>query len=173
MSLRRGRAAVVRASAAPDRAPKARKRIEARTGRLDEIGAARPCTWRSKPGNLILACHQVVRKYPFEPALFVLVVQQDHGSNPQRMPARVARRHFPLHVLQKTIGEMVLIGSAPRCFFAALPAVWTGVFQSVLLRIAAQRRPARITDPNSLFRRKTHDLVPRRNMETAYVMHEH
>jgi hypothetical protein len=28
------------------------------------------------------------------------------------------------------------------------------------LRITAQRRPSRITDPNSLFRRKTHDFVP-------------
>src|SRR5579864_8654030 len=147
--------------------------MKIRTGRLDEIGAARSYSWRSEPGKLILAGHQVVRKHAFEPALFVLIVQQDHGSNPQRMPARVAGSHFPLQVLQETIREMVLIGGAPRRLYAALTAVRTGVFQSVLLRITAQRGPARISDPNCLFRRKTHDFVPHQNMETAYVMQEH
>ncbi len=113
-----------------------------------------------RSGNLIFAGNQVVRKYAFEPALFVLVVQQDHGSNPQRMPARVACCHFSLQVLQETIGKMILVGSTSRRFFAALAAIWTGIFQSILLRITAQRRPSRITDPNSLFRRKTHDFVP-------------
>jgi hypothetical protein len=146
-----------------------RKRTETKTGRLDDSG--RPVL--TNGGGLIFAGHQFVRKYAFKSALFVLIVQKDHGSNSQRMPARVACRHFPLHVLQETIREMVLIGSAPRRFFAVLPAIGTGVFQRVLLRIAAQRRPTRISNPNSLFRRKTHDHVPRRNMETAYLMHKH
>jgi hypothetical protein len=67
---------------------------------------------------------------------------------------------------------MILIGSAPRRFYAVRAAVGTGIFQSILLRIAAQRRPTRVSDPNSLFRRKTHDHLPRQNMETAYVMHD-
>src|SRR5580704_9132792 len=74
-------------------------------------------------GNLISAGNQVVRKYTFEPALFVLVVQQNHGSDPQRMPARVACRHFSLQVLQETIGKMILVGSTSRRFFTALTAV--------------------------------------------------
>src|SRR5580700_1062788 len=152
---------------------KYRKRTETRTGRPDEIGAARSCSWRSEPGNLILACHQIVGKYAFEPALFVLIVQQDHGSNPQRMPARVAGGHFSLQVLKETIRKVVLIGGASRRFHAALAAVRTGVLQSILLRIAAERSPTRVTNPNSLFRRKTHDFVPRQNMKSEYVMHEY
>ena len=139
MPLRCAGAGVAGASAAADRAPAARKRTETKTGRSDFFGTARSCRWRGKPGNLILAWNQIVRKYAFEPALFVLVVQQDHGSNPQRMAARVASRHFPLQVLQETIGEMILVGGASRRFYTALTAVRTSVFQSVLLRIAAAR----------------------------------
>jgi hypothetical protein len=85
----------------------------------------------------------------------------------------MASRHFPLQVLQETIREMILIGGAPRRFYAVRAAIGTSVFQGILLRIAPQRRPARVSDPNSLFRRKTHDLLPRQNMETAYVMRNH
>jgi hypothetical protein len=89
------------------------------------------------------------------------------------MSARVARRHFALQVLQETIGKMILIGSASRRFHAVLSTVWTRVLQSILLRITAKRGPSGVTNPNSLFRRKTHDHVPRQNMETAYVMRKH
>jgi hypothetical protein len=33
--------------------------------------------------NLIFTRNQVIRKDAFEPALFVLVMQQNYGSNPQ------------------------------------------------------------------------------------------
>ena len=106
--------------------------------------------------ELVLAGHQVLGKNTFEPALFILIVQQDHGSNSQRMPAGPASRHFPLQILEETVGEVVLIGSAPRRLNPLLSAVRALVFQSVLLRIAAERRPACISNSNSFFRRKTH-----------------
>src|ERR1700756_3551335 len=112
-----------------------RKRRETQTGRLDFIEAARSCRRRNEPGNLIPAWYQVVRKYAFEPALFVLVMQQDYRSDSQRMPAGVACRHFSLQILQETIGKMILIGSAPRRFFPMRSAIRAGVLQSILLRI--------------------------------------
>src|SRR5580692_141833 len=108
--------------------------------------------------NLIVAGDQVIRKYAFEPALFVLIVEQDHGSNPQRAAAGVASRHFPLQILQEAIGEAVLIGGAARRLYARLPAMRTLVLQGVFLRVPAQCGPPGITDANCLFGSSAHDL---------------
>jgi hypothetical protein len=119
------------------------------------------CVQRKERLKLILAGYQFLGKHAFKPALLVLVMQQKNRSDPQRMPARTAGRHFSMQVLQETIGEMILVGSASCGLYSMLTAIWTGIFKSILLRIAAQRRPARVTNPNSLFRRrKTHDDVP-------------
>jgi hypothetical protein len=49
--------------------------------------------------NLICGRNHDVGKHRFEAALFVLVVQHHDGSDPQRMPAGTARRHFTLQIL--------------------------------------------------------------------------
>jgi hypothetical protein len=109
------------------------------------------------PDELIFRYDQNIGEHCLKSALLVLIVQHDDGSDPQRMPAGTARGHFSLQVLQKPVGEVILIVGAPRCFHPRFAAVWTIVLDHIFLRIAVQRRPTRVTDPQRFLRMKTHD----------------
>src|ERR1700730_18527576 len=52
-------------------------------------------------------------------------------------------RRLTLQILQKTICEVILRTLAPGVLLALRPAVRTGVFHRILLRIAVQSGPAR------------------------------
>src|ERR1700674_3111139 len=52
-------------------------------------------------------------------------------------------RRLTLQILQKTICEVILCALAPGVLLALRPAVRTGVFHRILLRIAVQSGPAR------------------------------
>src|ERR1700719_1970685 len=52
-------------------------------------------------------------------------------------------RRLALQILQKTIREVILRTLAPGVLLALRPAVRTGVFHRILLRIAVQSGPAR------------------------------
>src|ERR1700722_10559746 len=52
-------------------------------------------------------------------------------------------RRLTLQILQKTIREVILRTLAPGVLLALRPAVRTGVFHRILLRIAVQSGPAR------------------------------
>ena len=88
------------------------------------------------------------------------------------MTAGAARGHFPLQILQKTIREMILIGGATCRFHPWFTAIGARIFKCVFLRIAADCSPPCITNANSFFRRKTHDLYTSPKKETDYLMHE-
>jgi hypothetical protein len=101
--------------------------------------------------------YQEIRKYRFESALFVLVMQHHDRGNAQGVPAGMTSCHLALQVLQKSIGKMILVPSAPGRFHAGLTAVRTIIFNQIFLRIAVQRGPTRVANPHCFFRMKTHE----------------
>ena len=107
--------------------------------------------------ELIVGCNQDVGKDRFESPFLVLIVEHYDGSDPQGMPARTACRHFTLQILQKPVGKVILIVCPPRCFHSRFPAIRTVVLHIIFLRIPVQRSSARVTNPDSFFRMKTHD----------------
>jgi hypothetical protein len=109
------------------------------------------------PDELIFRYDQDIGEHGLKSSFLILVVQHDDGSDPQGMPTGTARGHFSLQILQKPVGEVILIVGAPRCFHPRFSAVRTIVLDHIFLRIAVQRRPTRVTDPQCFLRMKTHD----------------
>jgi hypothetical protein len=109
--------------------------------------------------ELVSGDDQEVRKYRLKAALFVLVMQHHDRSDAQGMPAGMACRHLALQVLQKSIGKVILIASAPGRLYARLPAVRAVIFNQIFLRIAIQRSPTRVPDANGFFRMNAHDIT--------------
>jgi hypothetical protein len=99
---------------------------------------------------LIVGCDQDVGKDRFESPLLILIVEHYDGSDPQGMPAGTARRHFSLQILQKSVGEVILIVRSPRCFHSRFPAIGTVVLHIIFLRIFWRAACfQRYTRPNS------------------------
>jgi hypothetical protein len=95
-----------------------------------------------------------------ESALFVLIVKKHDGNDTQLPFAGMARRHFALQVLEKTVGKTIESSFAPCVLLVASAAVGTNEFDGVLLRIAVQSRPTGATNPQSFGMLPVHWIGP-------------
>jgi hypothetical protein len=106
-------------------------------------------------------------KHRFETAFLVPVMHHHYGRHAHRLLALATRRRFTLQILYESISEVISSARAPGVLHAMVPAVGTRELYVVLERIAVQRGPSRVTDPNCL-QRIFHDdclSIPKRGYE--------
>ena len=107
-----------------------------------------------------VGCLRLIRKYGFKAAGLALVMQEDHGDDPNGLLARMTLRNLALQILQKTVREMIKRTLAAGIFLIARAAVRTNEFNLVLLRIAVQSGPTRAAHAYSFNNSALHRIYP-------------